>query len=115
MARSTDAVVRTALVGGIVISLKQARRRPALAKQECSRQNSASAKTLGTGNAGCCGIPLAWLEIIRLVETVGRIGRSNVRDILWKHRKNLATNVQHAGDDVHPQADSLNDSKIELT
>jgi len=43
------------------------------------------------------------LEIIRLVETVGRIGGSNVRDILWKQRKNLASNVQHADDDVHPK------------
>src|SRR6266849_3527251 len=58
---------------------------------------------------------LSRLEIIRLVETVGRIGGSNVRDILWKQRKNLASNVQHAGEDVHPQADSLSDSKIELT
>ena len=115
MARGTDAAVTTVLVSGIVISVKQAQRRRALAKQECSRQNSASAKKLGTGNAGCCGIPLACLEIIRLVETVGRIGGSNVRDMLWKQRKNLASNVQHAGDGVHPQANSLNDSRIELT
>jgi hypothetical protein len=115
MARSTDAVVTAVLVSGIVISVKQVQRRPALAKQECSQQNSASAKKLGTGNAGCCVIPLAWLGIIRLVETVGRIGGSNVRYILWKQRKNMASNVQHAGDDVHPHANSLSDSKIELT
>ena len=58
---------------------------------------------------------LSRLEIIRLVETVGRIGGSNVRDILWKQRKNLASNVQHAGDDLHLTADPLNDRKIELT
>src|SRR5260370_41911062 len=115
MARGTDAAVTTVLVSGIVMSVKQAQRRRALAKQECSRQNSASAKKLGTGNAGWCGIPLACLEIIRLVETVWRIGGSNVRDRLWKQRKNLATNVRHAGDRIHPQADSIDGSKIELT
>jgi hypothetical protein len=115
MARGRDAAVTTVLVGGIILSVKRAQRRGALAKQECSRQNSASAKKLGTGNAGCCGIPLASIEIIRLVETMGRIGDSNVRDILWKQRNNLASNVQHAGDDVQPQDNSLNDSKIELT
>jgi hypothetical protein len=60
-------------------------------------------KKVGTGNARRWGTPLAWLEIIRLEETVGRIGGSNVRDILLKQRKKLASNVQHADDDVHPK------------